>query len=163
MKISPAGGVRGWRMGKAGPNNNWHYNKKLQPFANSLRKNMTKAEACIWKYALKAGKLKSWQFRRQRPILNFIADFMCKDLLLIVEVDGYTHNFEETIDKDLKKEKALEVVGFKVLRFHDEEVLNDIDNVIRELEYQVEIRRNELGIPPPDPSGNIGTGCQRGK
>lgn len=117
---------------------------------------MTKAEACLWKYALRSGKLKNWQFRRQRPILNFIADFMSKDLLLVVEVDGYTHNFEETIDKDLIKEKALEEVGFKVIRFQDEEVLNDIDNVIRELEYQVEIRSNELGVPPPNPR-------QRGK
>lgn len=143
-------------MRKAGPENNWHYNKKLHPFADSLRKTMTKAEACLWKYALRAGKLKNWQFRRQRPVLNYIADFMCKDLLLIIEVDGYTHNFEETIEKDFKKEKALEQVGFKVMRFQDEEVLNDIDNVIRELEYQVEMRRNELAIPPPNPR-------QRGK
>ncbi len=81
---------------------------------------------------------------------------MCKDLLLIIEGDGYSHIFKETIDKDIKKEKVLEEVGYKVLRLHDEEVLNDMDNVIRELECQVEIRRNELGIPPPDPR-------QRGK
>ena len=87
----------------------------------------------------KANPVNNWQFRRQRPVLNYIADFMCKVLLLIIELDGYTHNFQETIDKDLKKEKALEEVGFKVLRFHDEEVLNEIDNIIRELEYQVEI------------------------
>lgn len=117
---------------------------------------MTKAEACLWKYALKAGKHNHWQFRRQRPVLNFVADFMCKDLLLVIEVDGYTHNFEETLAKDAIKEKALEEVGFKVLRFHDEGVLNDIDNVIRELEEQVEIRRNELNLPPPSPR-------QRGK
>lgn len=112
---------------------------------------MTKAEACLWKYALRAGKLSNWQFRRQRPILNYIADFMCKDLLLVIEVDGYTHNFEETLANDAKKEKALEEVGFKVLRFHDEEVLKDIDNVIHELEYEVEIRRGELRLPPPKP------------
>ena len=87
----------------------------------------------------KANPVNNWQFRRQRPVLNYIADFMCKVLLLIIELDGYMHNFQETIDKDLKKEKALEEVGFKVLRFHDEEVLNEIDNIIRELEYQVEI------------------------
>jgi len=90
-------------MEKAGPNNNWHYNKNLQVFANQLRKNMTKAEACLWKYALKAGKLSNWQFRRQRPVLNYIADFMCIDLLLIVEVDGYTHLWEETRQKEKKE------------------------------------------------------------
>lgn len=143
-------------MEKAGPNNNWHYNKNLQAFANSLRKTMTKSEACLWKFALRAGKLSNWQFRRQRPVLNFIADFMCKDLLLVIELDGYTHSFEETIEKDKIKQDALEKVGFKVLRFQDEEVLNDMDNVIRVLEQQVEERRIELNIPPPNPR-------QRGK
>ncbi len=112
---------------------------------------MTKSEACLWKYGLRAGKLKNWQFKRQRPILNFIADFMCKDLLLVIELDGYTHNFEETIEKDKIKEKALVDVGFKVIRFHDEEVLNDMDNVIRELESQVDLRSKELKVPPPVP------------
>lgn len=143
-------------MEKANPKNNWHYNRKLQPFANSLRKTVTKAEACLWKYALKAGKISNWQFRRQRPILNYIADFMCKDLLLVIEVDGYTHIFEETQAKDVEKQKVLENVGFKVIRFQDEEVLNDIENVIRTLEYECEQRRKELNLPPPVPR-------QRGK
>ena len=143
-------------MDKASPDNNWHYNKKLQPFANKLRKDMTKAEACLWKYALRSGKLSYWQFRRQRPVLNYIVDFICKDLLLAIEVDGYTHEWEETINKDQKKDKDLKDIGFKVLRFNDEEVLNDMDNVIRTLEYWVKIRRKELNLPPPNPR-------QRGK
>jgi len=137
------------KMEKAGPSNNWHYNKNLKPFANKLRKNMTKAEACLWKYSLRAGKLSNWQFRRQRPVLNYIADFMCKELLLIIEVDGFTHNWEETLDKDEKKENDLESVGFKVLRFYDDEVLRDIDNVNRAIEQWVEVRRKEFGLPPP--------------
>ena len=112
---------------------------------------MTKAEACLWKYSLKAGKLSNWQFRRQRPVLNYIADFMCKELLLVIEVDGYTHLWNETLNKDEKKETDLEDVGFKVLRFHDEEVLRNIDNVNREIEQWVEIRRKEFGLPPPSP------------
>ena len=71
-------------MEKASPKNNYHYNKNLQPFANSLRKNMTKAEACLWKYVLGSRQMKGYQFRRQRPVLNYIADFMCKELLLAV-------------------------------------------------------------------------------
>lgn len=150
-------------MGKAGPENNWHYNRTLQPYARKLRMDMTKAEVCLWKYALKAGKLSNWQFRRQRPVLKYIADFMCKDLFLIIEVDGYTHQFEEALDKDLIREKELEKVGFKVIRFHDEEVLNDIENVRRLLEDVVDKRRQELKIPPHYPSRMKGTGCQRGK
>jgi len=141
---------------QAGPNNNWHYNKKLQPFASQLRKNMTKSEACLWKYALKSGKLSNWQFRRQRPVLNYIADFMCKELLLVIEVDGITHLWDETMVKDKRKEKDLELVGFKVLRFPDSEVLNDISNVIRTIEYWAEERQQLLKVPPPSPR-------QRGK
>lgn len=64
------------------------YNKSLQPFANKLRKEMTKAEVCLWKYVLRAGQMNGYKFRRQRPVLNYIADFMCKELRLIIEVDG---------------------------------------------------------------------------
>jgi very-short-patch-repair endonuclease len=139
------------KMEKAGPKNNWHYNKNLKYFANNLRKNMTKAEACLWKYALRAGNLSNWKFSRQRPVLKYIADFMCKDLLLIIEVDGFTHQWDETYEKDRNKEKDLELAGFKVLRFHDAEVLNDINNVIREIEYWIEKRQKELNVPPPNP------------
>ena len=63
---------------------NLNYNKNLQPYANRLRKEMTKAEACLWKYVLRAGKMKGYQFRRQRPVLHYIADFMFKELMLVV-------------------------------------------------------------------------------
>ena len=79
---------------------NYHlYNTRLQPFANKLRKDMTKAEACLWKYALRARQMKGYQFRRQRPVINFIADFMCKELMLVIEVDGITHHDEKVILK----------------------------------------------------------------
>ena len=108
---------------------NHNYNKQLQPFANKLRKEMTKAEACLWKYILKAGQLKGYQFRRQRSVLKYIADFVCLELMLIIEVDGITHHWEEAMIKDKKKQDDLEAVGFTVLRFKDEEVLNDLNAV----------------------------------
>ena len=67
---------------------------------------MTKAEACLWKYVLKAGQLKGFPFRRQRPVLNYIADFLCKELKLIIEVDGITHQWEDTIKKDEIRQKS---------------------------------------------------------
>ena len=118
--------------------NNYAYNKKLQPFANRLRKEMTKAEACLWKYVLRARQMKGYQFRRQRPVLNYIADFMCKELKLVIEVDGSTHQWEETGVKDLKKEKDLIEAGFKVLRFTDEEVLRHIEGVRESLAFSVQ-------------------------
>jgi len=117
-------------------NNN--YNKNLQPYANRLRKEMTKAEACLWKYVLRAGKMKGFPFRRQRPVLNYIADFMCKELMLIIEVDGITHQWEDVIKNDEIRQKALETAGFTVLRFTDEEVLNNIQAVHSFLEDWIE-------------------------
>src|SRR6266487_166602 len=126
---------------------NFHlYNTRLQPFANSLRKNMTKAEACLWKYALKAKQMKGYQFRRQRPVINFIADFMCKELMLVIEVDGLSHQDEKVILKDERKQAALEAAGFIVLRFNDNEVLNDMRGVISFLEDWIEKRERSLSL-----------------
>jgi len=108
---------------------NHKYNKDLQPYANKLRKEMTKAEACLWKYVLKAKQRNDYQFRRQRPVLNYIADFMCIGLKLIIEVDGITHHWKETMLKDKKKQNDLESAGFTVLRFTDDEVLININAV----------------------------------
>ena len=90
-----------------------YYNKNLKSFAGENRKQMTMAEACLWKYALRA-KLMGFTFNRQRPVLNYIADFMCKDLKLIIEVDGYSHTLEEVIRNDIIRQKKLEAAGFKV-------------------------------------------------
>lgn len=131
------------------PFSNHNYNKYLQPYASKLRKQMTKAEACLWKYVLKAGKMKGYQFRRQRPVLNYIADFMCLELKLMIEVDGSTHQFEETIRRDEKKQKNLEAAGYSVLRFSDEEVLTHIHSVVRCIENWIEEKQGSLGPPPP--------------
>ena len=119
------------------PPNNHFYNKNLQTKANQLRKTMTKAEACLWKYVLRAGKMKGFTFRRQRPVLHYIADFMCKDLWLIIEVDGITHTFEEVAENDRKRQLDLENAGFQVIRFTDDEVLQHIERVHDQIELEV--------------------------
>ena len=96
---------------------NNYYNKNLKEKANDLRKSMTKAEACLWKYLLKAKLMKGYQFRRQRLILNYIVDFVCLELKLVIEVDGVTHNFDNIIKRDLIRQKDIENMGFKVIRF----------------------------------------------
>jgi len=123
---------------EADPSNNHHYNKRLQPNASKLRKEMTKAEACLWKYVLRAAQMKGYTFRRQRPVLRFIADFMCKELMLVIEVDGSSHLHDEVFEKDLVKQEALEKAGFTVMRFTDDEVLHHIEEVRRRLEYWIE-------------------------
>lgn len=75
-----------------------------------------------------------YPFLRQRPITNYIADFFSKELKLIIEVDGISHLWEEVALKDAKREKELLKLGYKILRFNDDEVMNDIDNVRRTIE-----------------------------
>ena len=117
---------------------NLFYNKKLRNFAHSNRYNMTKAEACLWKYVLRSRQVKGYRFTRQRSVLNYIADFMCKSLKLVIEVDGITHLSPEVIQKDIKKQTDLEREGFVVLRFVDGDVLCNIDWVKNEIERVVE-------------------------
>ena len=109
---------------------------------------MTKAEACLWKYVLKAGGMKGFNFRRQRPVLNYIADFMCKDLWLIIEVDGISHSYEEVTEKDKIRQENLEKAGFTVIRFTDEEVLKHINAVRSEIENIVSKIMAEKGVVP---------------
>ncbi|MFZ2898491.1 MAG: DUF559 domain-containing protein [Saprospiraceae bacterium] len=116
-------------MEKAGPQNNYHYNRQLKSFARQLRSQMPKGEACLWKYVLAKGQMKGYSFRRQRPVLNYIADFMCTDLLLIIEVDGIFHDDEERYEKDKQRDLILQRAGFTILRFSDWEVLNRIADV----------------------------------
>jgi len=110
---------------------------------------MTKAEACLWKYVLKGRIMKGYTFNRQRPVLNYIADFMCKELLLIIEVDGISHYNEEAYKKDLVRQQNLENNGFKVIRFFDKEILKDIQNVTRCIEIVIEEREMELNLSHP--------------
>ncbi len=137
-------------MTTANKQNYLAYNSKLQPNAHKLRFNMTKAEACLWKYALKSKAMRGYTFNRQRPVLNYIADFMCKELKLIIEVDGMTHTFENVIKNDAIRQKNLEHAGFKVIRFKDEEVLKSIEIVKKKIEEEIE--KLEKMSPPPTPS-----------
>lgn len=116
-------------MELATKSNNYHYNRKLKNFARANRKKMPKYTICIWKYLLSNRQMKGYQFKRERPILWYIADFVCLELLLVIEVDGLSHDSEEAIKKDKIRDKNLEEVGFTVLRFSSWEVLNKIDDV----------------------------------
>ncbi len=117
-------------------NNN--YNKKLQPLTRQLRTHGTKAEACLWKYVLRAGSMNGHSFKRQRSISGYIADFFCADLKLIIEVDGITHLDDEAIQKDMKRDADLKTLGYTVLRFTNQEVLEKIGWVGNTIEQWIE-------------------------
>ena len=109
------------------------YKPILKKFARELRNNSTKSEIKLWGY-LKGKQMHGYDFHRQKPLLNFIADFYCYELKLVIQLDGYTHMLEETIIKDSIKESELNKVNLKVLRFYDDEVMQEIDNVLRVIE-----------------------------
>jgi very-short-patch-repair endonuclease len=117
---------------------NYYYNKDLKEIARRLRKESTRAEVKLWNEVLRGGRIYEYKFLRQRPVRKYIVDFMCKELMLIIEVDGFTHEWAEQWELDLKRQKELEEIGFTVLRFTDEEVLNDIRNVQRVIELWAE-------------------------
>ena len=80
--------------------------------------------------------MRGYAFLRQRPIGNYIADFFSKELKLVIEVDGITHEFKQ--QEDVKKDLALNKLGYKVLRFEDNDVLNHLEIVSREIENYID-------------------------
>ena len=109
------------------------YNPKLKKIAQKLRNNSTRSEIKLWGN-LKGKQMFGYDFHRQKPLLNYIVDFYCYELNLVIELDGYSHQFEEVLIKDELKQKALEHIGLNTLRFDDDEVMNDINNVLNDIE-----------------------------
>ncbi|MCC6684110.1 MAG: endonuclease domain-containing protein [Bacteroidia bacterium] len=118
-----------------------HYNKKLKPFATQNRKESTKAEIRLWCELLRNKQMMGHNFLRQRPIENYIADFFCKKLKLIIECDGYSHQLDEVAERDEQRTKRLTELGYHVIRFSDNEVMNNIENVKRTIEGWIEMNR----------------------
>ncbi len=106
-----------------------NYNPKLKKFAGKLRNSSTRSEIRLW-YYLKGKKMMGYDFHRQKPIRDYIVDFFCNKLKLAIELDGYTHTFEEVVEKDEIKQKRLEKLGITVLRFSDEDVMENMEGVL---------------------------------
>jgi very-short-patch-repair endonuclease len=103
--------------------------KQLTGLARKLRIQSTDTEQLLWRN-LRSKSLNSYKFRRQQPIGDYIVDFVCFEKMIIIELDGGQHSQEEQIKKDQERDKWLESEGFEVLRFWDNDVLNNTKNVI---------------------------------
>jgi very-short-patch-repair endonuclease len=97
--------------------------------AKELRISMTEAEEILWKH-LRNNKLDGLKFRRQHPLDILIADFYCHQERLIIELDGGIHDTLEQKEHDEGRTFELEEKGFKILRFRNEEVINNLEDVI---------------------------------
>ena len=107
----------------------------LFEFAKKMRNNQTEAEAVLWLYL--SNKQKGFRFKRQHPIKYFIADFYCHKAKLVIEVDGGYHQLPEQYEYDQNRDYELEELGLKVLRFTNEQVFFDIENVIKDIEKEL--------------------------
>ena len=101
-------------------------NEKLTPNAKTLRKNMTKEERRLWYDFLKGLSI---TVNRQKVIGDYIVDFICKDIKLIIEIDGGQHNTPEGIEYDNKRNQYLKNKGYKVLRFWNHVIDNNLQGV----------------------------------
>ena len=106
-----------------------YYNHELKPLSRKLRNQSTLSEILLWK-KLRARQILGYQFARQKPIKNYIVDFYCSKLQLVIEVDGSSHDSEGAYRKDLQRQKELESMGLKCLRFDDLQIKRNLDNVI---------------------------------
>ncbi|MCZ2248047.1 MAG: DUF559 domain-containing protein [Bacteroidia bacterium] len=113
------------------------YNPKLKELARQLRNNSTFAEVLLWN-ELKNKQIKGYDFHRQKPILNYILDFFCLELYLAIEVDGISHDNEERMIKDSKRQNEIEALGISFLRFSDEEIKTQLEGVVKEIERYIE-------------------------
>jgi len=100
-----------------------HFNStnRTKQFAKSLRRPLTPAENRFWFY-VKGKKLLGLKFRRQHPVGNFIADFYCHELKLVVEIDGNVHLLNAQKIRDIERDLKLKELGLSVLRFSNEDV-----------------------------------------
>ncbi|MDZ7606454.1 MAG: endonuclease domain-containing protein [Cyclobacteriaceae bacterium] len=108
------------------------YNAKLHPLARKLRKNMILAEILLWQ-ELKGKQLLGYDFDRQIPIDNYIVDFYCKELQLVVEIDGSSHTNKDNAMKDELRQQRLESLGIHFLRFDDLDVKQNIKYVLNSI------------------------------
>lgn len=105
----------------------------LRSFARENRKQMTLAESILWD-SLRRGNLSGHKFLRQHIIGDYIVDFLCRDDGLVIEVDGGYHSEQQQEVSDAERDKWLEHQGYSVLRFSNDEVLNNLNNVLTTIE-----------------------------
>jgi cyclase len=114
-------------------------------FAKELRNNQTEAEILLWNN-LDLIHINGIRFKRQHPVLYFIADFYCHKAKLIIEIDGAYHQIPEQYLYDKNRDKELEELGLQVIRFTNSDVFNNIENVLETIEKEILNRINNERI-----------------
>ena len=108
-----------------------NYNKALNARSQDLRNNQTKSEKIFWDEVRKDTKLSDLTWNRQKPIGSFIADFYCRELNLVVEIDGSSHDNKE--DYDFERDNIIKSQSLEILRFENKEIEDNIKQVLENI------------------------------
>ncbi|HEY2582604.1 MAG TPA: endonuclease domain-containing protein [Mucilaginibacter sp.] len=109
------------------------YNPNLKVLARKLRNDSTLGEVLLWN-EVKNKQMHGYDFHRQKPLLDYIVDFYCFELNLVIEIDGQYHSWEEKSEADVKRDEELQRYGLTILRFTEREARKDMVNVLRAIE-----------------------------
>jgi len=123
--------------------------------AKQLRQRMTRAENLLWRY-LKAHHIDDLAFRRQAPMWQFVADFVCHSARIVVEVDGASHDFVARRKADKRRDRWFESQRYAVLHFTNEQVLKNLEGVIALIRETAAMRTRQA--PPSLPLPHKGGG-----
>lgn len=115
--------------------------KRLTPVARNLRRNKTDAEALLWSRR-RNRQLENAKFRFQAPFDDYVADFLCHSASLIIELDGSQHADSA---QDMNRDAVMEIAGYRVIRFWNTEVFENLEGVLEEIRQAV--RSNEGNQP----------------
>jgi very-short-patch-repair endonuclease len=113
-----------------------------------MRKRQSDAEIALWQ-KLRAHRMLGYKFRRQVVIEPYIVDFVCLEAMLIIEADGGQHTEQQSYDE--QRAAHLESLGYRVLRFWNHEILNELDSVLTQIASA--LIRSPLPNPPPEGEG----------
>jgi len=113
-----------------------HATPKIYEHAKMLRQTETNAEKLLWQ-ELRNKKLNGLKFRRQHPIDKWIADFYCHEKKLVIELDGEIHNDFEARERDEGRTYELEQLGITVVRFTNDEIINNIEKALETINETV--------------------------
>ncbi len=124
----------------------WKVSSKLRSNARALRKNSTDAERILW-LELRDHRLNCASFRRQVPIENYIADFVCHAAKLVIELDGGQHFSDGQEAADARRSAIIEAKGFRVLRFSNHDLITNRAGVLETIAAAVAARAPTLTLP----------------
>jgi len=121
------------------------YNKNLKEFSRELRAHSTLSEVLLWQ-KLRARQFRGYAFNRQKPLGNYIVDFYCRKLQLVIEIDGDSHFDAESVVEDQIRQLILEKMGLCFLRFLDSDVKKSMPFVLQEIGSFIDDREGKNGV-----------------